>query len=122
MIRIETLEGEVLSEVCKDVSPPKYESIQKKNKLLDGSYHIQIIGNPLKYIEFIVISNQIQVEKIDLLETCGEKIRLIEHERIYTGFIDGQVDWKRQTIGYTNRVRKLYEGRLKIIIQEEGTL
>ena len=69
MIIIESLEGELLSKICKEVSPIKYESIVKKNKLLNGSYHIQTIGEPLKYIEFIVIANQVQVEKIDLMET-----------------------------------------------------
>ncbi|CAK7037868.1 hypothetical protein [Tissierella sp.] len=120
MIRIETLEGLVLSKVCKEVSPPKYESIFKKNKLLDGSYHIQIIGEPIKYIEFNVISNQIQIEKIDLMEAIGEHLRLIEHERIFIGLIDNKVDWKRLTIGYVNREKRLYEGNIKIIVTDVG--
>ena len=122
MIRIEDLKGEILSKICKEVSPPKYEGIQKKNKLLDGSYHIQIIGEPLKYIEFTVIANQYQIEKIDLIETTGEALKLIEHERTYIGLIDGRIDWTRITQGYKDRSRRLYEGKIKIYINEEVIL
>lgn len=122
MIRIEDLKGEILSKICKEVSPPKYEGIQKKNKLLDGSYHIQIIGEPLKYIEFTVIANQYQIETIDLIETVGELIKLIEHDRIYIGLIDGRIDWTRITQGYKDRSRRLYEGKIKIYIKEEVIL
>jgi hypothetical protein len=120
MIRIETLEGLILSKVCKEVSPPKYESIVKKNKLLDGSYHIQIIGEPIKYIEFIVIGNQLQIEKIDLMEAIGEPLKLIEHERIFIGLIDNKVDWKRLTVGFQDRNKRLYEGSIKLIITDVG--
>jgi len=122
MIRIETLEGEVLSKICKEVSPPKYESIVKKNKLLDGSYHIQTIGEPTKYIEFTVIASQYQIEKIDLMETTGEQLKLIEHERTYIGLIDNPVGWRRLTLGYVNREKRLYEGSIKIIIREEEVI
>jgi hypothetical protein len=118
MIIIESLEGELLSKICKEVSPIKYESIVKKNKLLNGSYHIQTIGEPLKYIEFIVIANQVQVEKIDLMETVGEQIKLIENERTFIGLIDSQIDWRRLTVGYADRKRRLYEANIKIIISE----
>lgn len=120
MIRIETLEGLILSKVCKEVSPPKYENIVKKNKLLDGSYHIQIIGEPIKYVEFIVIGNQLQIEKIDLMEVIGEPLKLIEHERIFVGLIDNKVDWKRLTVGFVDRNKRLYEGSIKLIITNVG--
>ncbi len=120
MIKIETLEGEVLSKICKEVSPLKYESIVKTNKLLDGSYHIQTIGEPLKYIEFIVIANQQQIEKINLMETMGEPLKLVEYERILVGLIAGKVDWRRLTAGYIDRTGRLYEGNIKLIITGIG--
>jgi len=104
------------------VSPPKYESIQKKNKLLDGSYHIQIIGEPLKYIEFTVIANQYQVEKIDLIETVGERLKLIEYNNAYIGLINEPIKWIRITQGYKDKIRRLFEASIRINIKEEVIL
>ena len=122
MIKIENLNEEVLSKMCKEVSLPKFESIQKKNKLLDGTYHIQTIGEPLKYIEFTVIANELQTEKINLMETKGELLKLIDYNRFFIGFINNKVDWKRLTAGYIDREKRLYEGRISIIVKEEGDI
>lgn len=120
MIRIETLDGQVLSKICKEVSPIKYESIVKKNKLLDGSYHIQIIGDPTKYVEFNIIANELQVEKINLMETLGNPIVLIDNDREFIGLIDNKIDWNRITIGYIDRNKRLYEANIKIIETNVG--
>lgn len=120
MIRIETLDGLILSKVCKEVSPLKYENIVKKNKLLDGSYHIQIIGTPIEFIEFIVIANEPQVEKINLIEAIGEPIKLIENDSEFLGLIDSAIAWNRLTVGYKDRERRLYEGNIKLVLTGVG--
>ena len=97
-------------------------SIQKKNKLLDGTYHIQTIGEPLKYIEFTVVANELQTEKINLMETKGELLKLIDYNRFFIGFINNRVDWKRLTVGYIDREKRLYEGRISIIVKEESDI
>lgn len=120
MNKIETLDGLVLSKICKEVSPLKYESIVKKNKLLDGSYHIQVIGEPIEFLEFTVIANEPQVEKINLMESLGEPIKLIDLDREFIGLIDSPIDWSRLTLGYRDRPRRLYEGSLKLILINIG--
>ena len=122
MIRVETLDGEELSKICKNVSPCKYESIQLKNKLLDGTYHLQTIGKPLKYKDFILIATESQVEKMNLLETKGESIKLLDNDRFYIGNLSSSINWTRLTIGYRDREKRLYEGKATIIIKEEGNV
>ncbi|QGT99497.1 hypothetical protein SYNTR_0904 [Candidatus Syntrophocurvum alkaliphilum] len=119
-IRIENINQERLSEIVKHVSPIQYKSIKIRNQLLDGSYHTQIIGEPLKSINFKVIANQDQVEKINRLETNGENIKLIEYDRTYIGEIGNPISWERLTIGYKERNRRLYEGDCILNIVEEG--
>ena len=120
MIRIETLDGLILSKVCKEVSPLKYENIFTNNKLLDGSDHIQVIGPPSEFIEFIVIANESQVEKINLIEAIGEPIKLIENDREFLGLIDSAIDWNRLTVGYKDREKRLYEGNIKLVLTGVG--
>lgn len=118
MIKLESLNGEPLSYICKELSPVKYETIQKTNKLLDGTYHIQTIGEPLKFIEFTVIAREKQAEKINELESIGELVRLTDIDRVFIGYLGNRVEWKRLTVGYKDRNRRLYEGRVTLIIKE----
>lgn len=122
MTKIESMEGELLSHICKDISPVKYESIVIKNKLLSGKYHIQIIGTPVKYIEFTISSNETQVNKINMLQSEAEYLKLTGYNSIFIGTIDEVISWERFTIGYSNRDRILYEGRALMLIHSEEPL
>ena len=56
MIRLTTLDGDVLSRMINKVSPIQYSSNKQINKLLDGSYHVQIIGSSLRSIEGTIVA------------------------------------------------------------------
>ena len=68
MIRLETSTGLVLSKILKEVSPIEYSSNKQVNRLLDGSYHVQIIGNPLRKIQGVIISTFNQADLINSLD------------------------------------------------------
>ena len=120
MIKIETLQGELLSMICREVSPIRHESIQIKNKLLDGSFHLQTIGEPIRYIDFVVIANQSQAEQINLIETKGEPIKLTEYDRVFIGTLDKAIEWSRVTTGYENRNKRVYMANATIVVSQEG--
>ena len=63
MIRLETSAGEILSRILKEVSPIEYSSNRQVNRLLDGSYHVQIVGSALKSMEGTIVSTFNQAEK-----------------------------------------------------------
>ena len=71
MKNLQTTDGILLSKILKEVSPIIYESNRQVNKLLDGSYHVQIIGEPLKRKEAVIISTYNQVEKLNRLIDKG---------------------------------------------------
>lgn len=122
MIQLENLEGEILSIGIRSLSPIKYESIQVKNKLLDGSYHIQTIGNPLKYYEFEILSNHKQVDMLNLAETIGEKLKLIVDDKFYIGYIDEEMNWSRMTMRHTKSTDRWYVAKMKFIVDNEGVI
>lgn len=120
MIQLENLEGETLSIGIRSLSPIKYDSVQVKNRLLDGSYHVQTIGSPQKYFEFEILSNHKQVDILNFAETIGEKLKLIVDDKFYIGYIDEEMDWKRMTMRYKNPVDRWYVSNLKFIVIGEG--
>lgn len=122
MIYLTNLEGEKLSRGIRNLSPIRYESIQIKNKLLDGSYHIQTIGDPLKYITFEILSNHEQVNKINTAEYKGEELKLVVDDRYYIGMLNNELDWNRITIRHKDSENTHYTSSVRLNVTEEGTV
>lgn len=122
MIKLENLQGIKLSRGIRNLSPIQHDSIQIKNKLLDGSFHIQTIGQPLRYFAFEMLSNHKQVEKIDIAEYIGENLTLTIGNKIYTGMIDGKLDWDRFGKRYKDNQETLYTTNIKLNILKEDTI
>jgi hypothetical protein len=120
MARLESMEGEILSKVVREVSPIRYETNKKKNKLLDGTFHVQIIGSALKYIDLIIVSSLRQVEQINLLVDKGSPFVLLHFDKRYTAHIDKELDWKRLNFSSGNVDKSYYETKATLIIKEEG--
>lgn len=122
MIRLESLKGEKLSRGIRNLSPIRYESIRIKNKLLDGSYHIQTIGDPLKYITFEILSNHEQVNKINTAEYKGEELKLVVDDKYYIGKIGEKLSWDRMTMRYKKESDRHYKASAIFYVNEEGTI
>ncbi len=120
MIRLENSQNKVLSRGIKDISPIQYESIQVKNKLLDGTFHIQTIGDPLKYIEFEILSNHDQVDLINKAEHQGEPLKLILDSKYYKCLLEEKPDWQRITMRYKESKNRYYTAKIRLNINEEG--
>jgi len=122
MIRLETSTGEILSRILKELSPIEYSTSRQVNRLLDGSYHVQIIGSPLKSIEGIIVSTFNQAETLNKLIDQGICIVLVFQSKKYLVFVDETIAWKRISFAHGNKDKSLFEGKLKMIISEEVTL
>ena len=94
MIRLETTNGEVLSKILKEVSPMRYRTNRQVNRLLDGTYHVQIIGSPLRSMDGTIISSYNQVEKLNELMNQGTPWFLLFETKKYLVYIDEPVDWE----------------------------
>ena len=119
MIKLTTSSGEALSKILNDVSPIMYASNRQVNRLLDGTYHVQIIGNPLKSIEGAIISSHLQAEKLNELIDQGTPLILFFLDKQYLVYVDEPISWKRHNFAYGNKEKSFFEGRLRMIIKEE---
>jgi hypothetical protein len=119
MKKLESIQGELLSKILKEVSPIKYESNRQANKLLDGSYHVQVIGLPLRSIGVTIISTYLQVERLNYLIDRGSDLVLYHRNKRYIIYINEPIEWNRINYGGGDHSRSFYEGRTQMIIKEE---
>lgn len=78
MTELRKTTGEKLSLLC-GVSPPSnYDQNLIKSKTLDGSYHIQSIGNPIKMKKIEVVVTRKNADIISDMYAKGELIELVE--------------------------------------------
>jgi hypothetical protein len=122
MIRLETSTGEALSKIVKELSPTIYSSNKQVNRLLDGSYHVQIIGNPMKSMEGTIVSTLNQAEILNHLIDQGTPIILTILNKQYLVYIDEGITWKRISYAQGDKDRSLFEGKITMIIEEEVEL
>lgn len=122
MIRLETSTGEILSRILKEISPIEYSSNRQVNRLLDGSYHVQIVGSALKSMEGTIVSTFNQAEKLNSLIDLGTPLVLIFLDKKYLVYADDKIAWKRINFAHGNKDKSLFEGRLKMILKEEVAL
>ena len=119
MIRLETSSGEVLSRILKEVSPIKCASNKQVNRLLDGTYHVQIIGSPLKSMEGTIISSNNQADKLNTLIDQGTPLVFIFLDKKYLIYIDEPIQWKRINFAHGDKDKSYFEGILLMVIKEE---
>jgi len=122
MIRLETSTGEVLSRILKEISPIEYSSNRQVNRLLDGSYHVQIVGSALKSMEGTIVSTFNQAEKLNSLIDLGTPLVLIFLDKKYLVYADDKIAWKRINFAHGNKDKSLFEGKVRMILKEEVAL
>ena len=122
MIRLETSTGEVLSRILKEISPIEYSSNRQVNRLLDGSYHVQIVGSALKSMEGTIVSTFSQAEKINSLIDQGTPLVLIFLDKKYLVYAEDKIAWKRINFAHGNKDKSLFEGKFRMALKEEVAL
>jgi hypothetical protein len=97
------------------LAKPRQETTEVKNRLLDGSWHIQTVGDPAHSfeLEFVVLATA--QETIDALAANKTPLRLHRHGADYIGIIDGNPDWE-QLIGSTDPARARYRCRILLLV------
>lgn len=122
MIQLETSTGEALSRILKELTPIMYSSNRQVNRLLDGSYHLQIIGSPMKSIEGTIVSTFNQAETLNSLVDQGTPLVLTFPGKKYLVYVEEAIAWKRISYANGNKDKSLFEGKLKMVLDEEVTL
>ena len=122
MIKLCDLSDKQLSKGIKSLSPLRLRSNSVKNKLLDGTYHIQTIGTPLKYFTFEILSNEDQVNHINSGEANGEDFKLIIDDKYYIGKLENEPDWNRLGKRYKDVIDRSFTTSMIFIVSEEGSI
>lgn len=98
---------------------PKQEITGVTNRLLDGSWHVQTIGDPALSFEMELIIPGDRREELDTLAARKTTLRLERHGKQHLGIISGSIDWE-QLIGSTEASRAVLKGKLLLLITGEG--
>lgn len=99
---------------------PTYDGIKIRNKLLDGSYHIQSIGDPLKKMNIKCNVKEQGKIMIDESYNMDKPIRLEWYDKFYIGLIEEYPEWEIIVKGRDNK--RIYIATLIIAVTEEGTV
>lgn len=119
MIKLETTNGQALSKILREVSPISYSSNRQVNRLLDGTYHVQVIGNPLKSMTGNIISSYEQAEILNSLIDQGVPLVLIFLDKKYLIYIDEAIKWTRINFAHGHKDKSYFKGDVLMIIKEE---
>lgn len=111
---IYNLDGELVTDLV-NTAILNPDIIKVKNRLLDGTYHVQNIGSVTTVIDVICYVDKIGKDKIDNHYTTDTPIKLVKEDRFYKGLISDKGDWKVFS-------KSLFEISFKITAYEEGSI
>lgn len=94
---------------------PKQEITEVTNRLLDGSWHVQTIGDPAHSFEIELVIPGDRREELDTLAARKTTLRLERHGEQHLGIISGAIDWE-QLIGSTEASRAVLKGKLLLLL------
>ena len=109
--------GNLVSDMVNDVLL-HFETIKIKNKLLDGTYHNQTIGKPVRVIDLMCFVDESGKTALDNIEATSSPITLKRDGNYYTGLIAEPPQWDAILKGKSNLRR--YGCKFKLMVNEEG--
>ena len=95
---------------------PDYETIEVENKLLDGTIHIQTVGQPARVVNVNTVT--VNTENKKLIDTCKATktpVKVVLDDDYYIGIIRGVPSWARVKSG-------VFQVSLTLIVSEEGAV
>ena len=93
---------------------PRQETIEVKNRLLDGTWHAQVIGDPARSWEIVCVIPETLRESVNSYAARKDILTLHRHGKTHTGIIDGNPDWE-QLRGSTDPAQAVYRCSLVLL-------
>lgn len=106
---------QLISDEITEVKPVQ-EQTQVVNRLLDGSWHVQTIGQPRHSYELEFVVTGDKREQIDGIASAKNLVRLERHGEIYTGIIRDEGPGWDQVIGSTDPAKTKLICRVVMIV------
>lgn len=86
------------------------------NNVLDGSPHIQVIGDPSKNIDIACLIYEPFKTQLDNIYARGEPVKLVKQGKWYKGLITEFGKWELFSIG------QLFSIEFKLVVSSEGVI
>lgn len=95
---------------------PAYDTIKVINRLLDGSFHVQVIGQGARIVNLATVSaDDTAKDTIDVAESIATPVKVVKDSKYYIGIIQDAPKW-------TQRARGVYQTNLTLLASEEGAV
>jgi len=109
------IDGTLISRVIVSVIPD-HEVIEVENRLLDGSFHVQTIGQPTRIVNVNTVTVNTENKKlIDTYKATKTPVKIVLDDEYYVGTIRGNPQWARVKSG-------VFQISFVLLVSEEGTL
>lgn len=99
---------------------PDLDVIKVKNRLIDGTYHSQTIGNPIKMLDITCYLKEDAKNIVANAYIIDKPLRLEWYGTYYIGLIFENPKWAIHVKG--NNVKRLYEAQFRLAVSEEGSV
>ena len=99
---------------------PDVDVIKVKNRLLDGTYHTQTIGEPLKIFDITCNLNENGRNILINAYITDMPIKLNWYGKYYVGLIFENPQWTIYVKG--NDTKRIYGAQFRLAVSEEGSI
>jgi vacuolar-type H+-ATPase subunit E/Vma4 len=117
MIRLYDSSDNVINSIV-NKALSRLDSIKITNRLLDGTYHVQTIGNAVKMMDITCYVNEDSKDIIDNIEVTGALIKVVKDDKYYKGII--MEPPKSEQIAGSRLDKRRYQYSFTIAVNEEG--
>lgn len=99
---------------------PDVDIIKVKNRLIDGTFHSQTIGNPLKILDITCNLNENGRNILSNAYIIDKPVKLKWYGKYYIGLIYENPKWTIYVKG--NDKKRVYEAQFRLAVSEEGSI
>ena len=119
MSRLLDVENNLITREISNVLPD-LDIIKVRNRLIDGTYHSQTIGNPLKLVDITCNLNENGRNILSNAYIVDMPLRLEWYGRYYVGLIHENPKWTIYVKG--NNTKRVYEAQFMLAVSGEGSI
>lgn len=99
---------------------PDLDIIKVKNRLIDGTFHSQTIGNPLKIVDITCNLNEAGRNIVSNAYIIDMPLKLEWYGKYYVGLIHDNPKWTIYVKG--NNTKRVYAAQFRLAVSEEGSI
>ena len=96
------------------------DAVKVRNRLLDGSYHVQSIGNSVDVVDITCVMSEVGKTKLDDAYNQDSPVTIEWYGEYYTGPLEAEPLYEYFMKGFVDR--RLYSVSFSFVVSSEGSL